>query len=165
MMAARHNVLREGLITGFIGATAVAVWFLIVDAVAGHPLHTPNVLGTALLDVFGPRGMEGVFAHVAIYTVFHYAAFALVGVLVAMIVHRAESQPAILALLLVLFVVIEMGFYGLTAILSNSGILGELAWYQIGAANLIAALLMGTYVYRLHPALRQEFAHALGGEE
>ncbi|MEJ7809628.1 MAG: hypothetical protein WKG32_04340 [Gemmatimonadaceae bacterium] len=164
-MAERHNVTREGLIAGFIGATAVAVWFLIVDTVAGQPLHTPAVLGAALLDVLGPRGMEGSIAHVAIYTIFHFLMFSAVGVVVALIVHRAEDQPAILALLLVLFVVIEMGFYGLTAILSNSGILGELAWYQIGLANLIAAALMGTYMYRRHPALRQEFAHALGGEE
>jgi len=39
-----------------------------------------------------------------------------------------------------------------------------LAWYQIAAGNVLAALLMGTYLYRTHPALRQEFAHAMEGE-
>ena len=43
-MAVQHrsNLLVEGAITGAIGATAVAVWFLIVDAVSGRPLYTPE---------------------------------------------------------------------------------------------------------------------------
>jgi hypothetical protein len=166
-MAGRQRVVREGVIAGLIGATAVAVWFLIVDSINGRPLYTPNRLGTALLDVFGPRGMEGMATHVVLYTIVHVFAFILVGMLVSLVVHRAEREPSILALFLVLFVVVELAFYGLTAILSDSGLLGDFAWYQVGVANLIAAFLMGTYMWRLHPALtangngraRERFAH------
>jgi len=161
-MVAR-SVIREGLIAGVIGAIAVAGWFLLVDLIAGRPMSTPDVLGTALLDVFGPRGSEGSFAHIVTYTIFHFGVFAVVGILISLVVHRAEEQPAILALGLVLFIIIEMGFYGLTAIVSNSGLLGTLAWYQVGAANLLAAVLMGYYMYKKHPLLRQEFQQALGG--
>jgi hypothetical protein len=39
-----HNFLREGIITGFIGATAIAIWFLIVDTISGRPFYTPILL-------------------------------------------------------------------------------------------------------------------------
>jgi hypothetical protein len=164
-MPYRHSVIREGLIAGVVGAGAVAVWFLILNGLTGRPLlYTPMVLGRGLFIILGPFGSENPTAHIVTYTVFHFAAFALVGILLSLIVHRAERQPSILALLLVLFVVTEMAFYGLTAILSDESVLGGMAWWEIGAANLLAALLMGAYMWRLHPALRQEFAHALGGE-
>ena len=36
-----HSIVREGVIAGFLGATAVAVWFFVVDLIAGHALvHT-----------------------------------------------------------------------------------------------------------------------------
>jgi hypothetical protein len=37
------QLLREGIITGFIGATAIAVWFLIVDTISGHPFLHPDL--------------------------------------------------------------------------------------------------------------------------
>ena len=44
MAERQHNFLREGALTGFIGATAIAVWFLIVDTVTGRPFYTPEFL-------------------------------------------------------------------------------------------------------------------------
>ena len=161
-----HNSWREGIIAGFIGATALAVWFFIVDMLAGHPLYTPTILGQGLFSVLGSTAGDPQMLHVAVYTVFHYGAFMLFGVLAAMAVHRSERQPSILALLLVGFVVLEMGFYGYTAILSSAGVLpGELAWYQVAIGNLLSAVTMGAYLYRLHPALGRNFARALADEQ
>jgi peptidoglycan/LPS O-acetylase OafA/YrhL len=92
----------------------------------------------------------------------HYVAFIAVGILAAGVVHRAETEPHVLALALVFFVVFELAFYGATALLSHTLLMRDLAWYQIGLANLIAALLMGTYLWRRHPALGAEFRAALG---
>src|SRR5216117_2820931 len=44
-----HPLLARGLITGLVGAVAVAVWFFVLDVVTGHPLRTPAALGSALL--------------------------------------------------------------------------------------------------------------------
>src|SRR5205823_1851736 len=41
------RILREGFIAGLIGAGAVALWFLIVDIIAGRPFFTPAMLGSA----------------------------------------------------------------------------------------------------------------------
>ena len=51
--AQEHSIVREGLIAGFLGATAVAVWFFVVDLIGGRPLFTPNALGEGLLSIFG----------------------------------------------------------------------------------------------------------------
>lgn len=159
------NTVREGLITGFIGATSIAIWFLIVDTVAGRPFYTPTVLGIGLLSVFGPRGDEGAVAQVIAYTIFHYGIFLSIGVLVSYVVHRAVQDDTVLAVALILFVALEVGFYGLVAVLSQSRQLGSLAWYQVLAGNLIAALTMGIYIWRTHPELRRELEHALVGDE
>ncbi len=164
-MLKRHSLLREGLIAGFLGATSVAIWFLIIDGFAGRPLYTPDVLGAGLLRVFGPPGDEGMFAHVVTYTIFHYTAFSFVGIVAVVIVHEAEHEASVLAGALILFVVFEVGSYGLIALLAQSQALGGSAWLQVGIANLLAAAVMGTYLWRTHPALKQEFVHALSGEE
>lgn len=157
--------VREGVIAGLLGATSIAIWFLIVDIVAGRPFYTPSVLGIGLLSVFGPRGDEGMVAQVIAYTIFHYGMFLGIGMLVSYIVHRAEKDDTVLAVALILFVALEVGFYGLVAVLSQSRQLGNLAWYQVLAGNLIAALSMGTYIWRTHPELRRELQHALVGDE
>jgi len=43
------RIAREGLVSGLLGAGAVAVWFLLYDVAAGVPLRTPALLGAALL--------------------------------------------------------------------------------------------------------------------
>jgi hypothetical protein len=129
-MAEGHNSIREGVIAGILGATAIAVWFLIVDVIAGHPLYTPDLLGRGLISILGkpPAMPDTMMTHVFAYTLFHYAAFALVGVLVAIVVHQSERTPAILAGFLIMFVMFEIGAYGLAGLLTESEF-GGLAWY------------------------------------
>ena len=156
-----HSIAREGVVAGFLGATAVAVWFFIVDLIGGRPLFTPNTLGVGLLSVFG-RSPEPEALNVIAYTVFHYAAFTLVGIIAVILVHAGERMPSVLAGSMILFVAIELGFYGLVALLQET-VLGNFAWYQILAGNLLAAALMGTYLWRSHPALKHRLVSALEG--
>jgi hypothetical protein len=116
--------------------------------------------------VFDRQAHTGIgFFPVAGYTLLHYALFVLAGIIVTLIIHRAEREPTILALLLILFVAFEVGFYGLVAVLSQFAAFGSLAWYQVMVGNLLAAVLMGNYLWRTHPALTQQFARALDGAE
>jgi hypothetical protein len=161
MRADTHSIVREGVISGFLGATAVAVWFFVVDLIAGHALYTPSVLGEGLLSVFG-RSPESQAVNIIAYTIFHYAAFTLVGIIAVILVHAGERTASVLAGSMILFVAIELGFYGLVALLQETT-LGNLAWYQILAGNLLAAGVMGTYLWRSHPALRSGIVSALDG--
>ena len=139
----------------------MAVWFFVVDMVGGRPLFTPQVLGQGPLSIFG-SSPEPAAVNVIAYTIFHYAAFILVGILAVFLVHTGERLPSVLAGSLILLVAIELGFYGLVALLQET-VLGNFAWYQILAGNLLAAALMGTYLWRAHPALRDGLVRALEG--
>ena len=44
-----HSIVAEGTDVGIIGGLAVAVWFLVLDTIAGHPLQTPSLLGQVVL--------------------------------------------------------------------------------------------------------------------
>ncbi len=161
----RHSIVRDGVVAGVLGATAVAVWFLGVDVVYAHAFATPAALGRGLLRLFGPPGMEGTMVFVIAYTVFHYAAFIGAGLLVSVIVYWAQSSPTVLAGAMMLFVAFEIGFYGLSSALQESPFLGALGWAQVALGNLIAAVVMGTYMWRTHPELKAELSYALGGQE
>lgn len=165
-MAERHNSIREGVYAGLIGATAIAVWFAIIDIAAGRPFNTPSILGAGLISILGkpPMMPDTVGFHVFFYTVFHYLAFILVGVIVAKIVHQSERTPAILAGFLIAFVAFELGAIGLTTLLTESR-LGGMAWYQIFIANLLAAGGMFWFMWHRHPGLRGDIDKALGGTD
>lgn len=165
-MAERHNTVMEGIYAGIIGATAIAVWFAIIDIVASHPFHTPDIMGAGLISVLGkpPMMPDTMLFRVFVYTVFHYVAFAIVGIVIASIVHQSARTPAILAGFLVAFVAFELGAIGLTALLTESR-LGGMAWYQIFLANLLAAALMFWFMWRRHPALRADIDRALTGTD
>jgi len=158
-----RGVLREGAATGLLGAAGVAAWFLVIDTVAGHPLFTPDALGRMLFAPLGAHPAPGGIhpGIVAGYTLFHCAVFVGVGLLAALLVRVAERQPVVLALFVVLFAIIEMGFYGLTAVLDTTGVLGGMAWWQVAGGNLVATALMGAYLWRRHPALAPEIDLAL----
>jgi hypothetical protein len=159
-MLERHAVVREGVVAGLLGAAGVAIWFLIVDTIGGRPFYTPSMLGAALLSVFGNPGSEGAVTHVIVYTLFHGAAFIAVGLVLAFFVHEAEREPEVLAALIILFILFELGVYIATALLAEFNEFGRLAWYQVAVGNAIATLAMGTYMWRRHPKLRTELAHA-----
>ena len=161
----RHTIVRDGVVAGLLGATAVAAWFLGVDIIYAHALATPEALGRGLLRLFGPAGMEGAMAFVVGYTIFHYVAFIAVGLLVSVIVHWAQTSPTVLAGAMLLFVAFEIGFYALSSALQEAPLLGALGWAQVAIGNLIAAAVMGGYMWRTHPELTAELNYALAGEE
>jgi len=165
-MAEGHNSTREGVYAGLIGATAIAVWFAIIDIASGSPFHTPNILGAGLVSILGkpPMMPDTVMFHVLIYTVFHYVAFILVGIIMAKIVHQSSRTPAVLAGFLIAFVAFELGAIGLTTLLTESS-LGGMAWYQIFIANLLAAAGMFWYMWRSHPELKGDIDRALTGTD
>lgn len=161
-MVKAQSVMREGITAGAIGAVTVAVWFFVVDLIAGRPLFTPAVLGEGVASVLGGPAFSAT-TNIAVYTVFHFVAFFALGILLSWIVHRAETEPHVLVIFMLLFIICELGFYGITAVLAETR-LKSLAWYQIAAGNVLAAVSMGWYLWRAHPALKAEMISAVEGE-
>ncbi len=155
------RVWKEGAVAGLLGAAGVAGWFLVVDFMAGSPLATPDLLGRSLLAVLGRGATYPLATNVFAYTLFHVAVFVAVGCIVSWIVAASARTPGVLAGLLIFFVMFEAGFYGLTLFLSRATGLAPLAWTHIGIANLLAAGLMGWYLWRRHPELVERVEGAL----
>lgn len=158
----RNSVIRTGVTAGIIGATVVAILFFVVDMVRGQPLAVPAGLGHLVLHGVGMGEEMSRPAKIIAYTIFHYAAFAVVGVAAAAVARRAESQPTILAGALVAFVMAEIGFTAMSFMLSQSRTLGVVTWYQVAAGNLLAAAAMGWYLWKQHPGLSAQARAALG---
>lgn len=151
-----HPVIRQGIIAGLIGAGVVAVWFLIVDSVAGRPLFTPGALGSAILrGASGVPGVEVSTTTVLGYSLIHLAAFLLFGMIVSGLVTQAEKFPPLVFGLLILFVVFETFFIFMVAML-GTWLMEELAWWSVLTGNLLAAVSMGWYMWTVHPLLREE---------
>jgi putative oxidoreductase len=155
-------LVREGVIAGIIGASVIAVWFFFVDLIAGQMLFTPTTLGRGMLSIFGPVPADQSPVFIVLgYTIFHYAAFVVLGLVAAMIVNLANREPGILLGFVVLFAAMEVGFYAFVGLLQQATPLGSLAWYNVMIGNLLAAAAMGMYLLRAHPVLREQFAHAI----
>jgi len=164
-MNGEHRILREGVVAGALGAAAVAVWFAILDAVSGRPFHTPLMLGASLATFFGGDGLGHPIPIVLGYTLVHFAAFIIAGLIASSVVNNAENEPSLLIGFVGLFIVFEVAWYGWAAILSRSPRFGNLAWYAVMAGNLVAAVSMGVYLWRAHPTLARRFNAAVAGEE
>src|SRR5437867_8834363 len=89
------DILLDGLFAGTIGALAVALWFLLLDAIAGRPLYTPALLGGVLLQGSSPVAWEVTIAPlpIAVYTAFHFVVFIAFGVLASYLMSLFEQFP------------------------------------------------------------------------
>ena len=165
--ATSRGAVREGMTTGLVGALAVALWFLIVDLLSGRALHTPALLGAVVSGAADPiAAATGAhrLAFAAFYSGVHLTAFTIVGIVAAALVQRAERAPSLLALLLLLFAAVEVAFTGFVAILEVQA-LGDIAWYQVAAGNVVAALSMGAFLLSRYPQVRLHFAHAFAAAD
>ena len=149
-----HSILTEGADVGIIGGLVVAVWFLILDTVAGMPLRTPSLLGQVVLFGDSTPDTQVIFGAVLVYTAFHFLVFALLGMALVSLVHWGTENPVVRYALLPLFLVFEVMFYGFIEVLSERT--NELFpfWTVVGA-NTLAALAMGAFLWLRHPAFRQ----------
>lgn len=149
-----HPLLARGLVTGLIGAAAVALWFFVLDAAAGRPFRTPGALGSVLLVGASGGGEPQVsFGVVATYTVVHVAAFAVAGIVFVAVAEQVARAPAILLLVAMAFIILEAVVVTVLA-LGAEWVLGTLGWWSIAVGNLLAVLSMGWYVWETHPVLR-----------
>jgi len=157
------RVLREGFVAGLIGAGAVALWFLIVDVIAGRPFFTPAMLGSAVFwGVRDPALVVIEYSRIIGYTMIHVSAFIIVGTVAAALAAEVEVAPPTLYLLVVTFAVVEFGFYIMLALLAQP-LLGALTWWNVAIGNAIAAYGMGYYLWRAHPKIKEALkVHPLG---
>ena len=150
-----HHVVREGLITGILGAGAVALWFLIIDSLSGRPFFTPAALGAAFIQGFtSVSDVQVSFMNVAGYTLLHFVVFIFIGMLAARVSADAERDPPVILALILVFVVLEAGSLGAIAAMA-AWLFETIPWWNFLVANVIAAVVMGAYLWNRHPLLQK----------
>lgn len=146
-------VLGEGVRAGLLGAAVVAGWFLVIDAVHGEPLRTPQVLAAAVLGV-----RDGALP-VLLYTLLHGAAFVAFGLGAAALIAGAEREPMFIFALVIVFTAFEVFFFA-ALVIGASWVLDELPAWEIFVGNLLAAGAMLAYFFHGHRALARRLATA-----
>jgi hypothetical protein len=147
------DVVREGIVAGLFGGAVVAVWFLLYDAVRLRPLHTPALLGAAILQgLRDPTLLIPRLDVVVGYSVFHFAVFGLFGIVIATCLYAAEREPRILLGLFILFLCFQVFFFGFLQAL-DVHLAGALPWWNVAIGNLLASVAMVTYFFLSHRSL------------
>jgi hypothetical protein len=159
----RRHDRHEGIRVGAIGATAAWVWVLVSDMHSRVPLSTPAFLGRALLSVDARGHLISAAAGVIAFTIAHYAMWIAVSSLLMAAIKRAARAPSILLGVVLLLILTQLLFVGITTILSQ-GHLGTSAWRDLLIGDAIAWVTVGWYVLRTHRELRGELARASEGD-
>ena len=149
------RLYQEGMIAGVIGAATVAVWFLLLDTAAGHPLYTPTVLGTAIFRhaaLASPETLSVSLEMVLMFTWIHVLVFAALGGVASRLLAMVERNPSWGFGLLLFAVVFEFGFVA-AALVFAAPVLRLIPWPSVLVANLLAAGAMSAYFWRRHPRL------------
>jgi hypothetical protein len=146
----RPSILREGVLVGLAGATAVALWFLLYDLAAGVPLRTPAILGAALFEgVRDPDAVTVTAGRVLKYTVAHGVAFVAFGALVAGLFALVDRDRRVLFGVFMLFCCFEVAFLFVVFVLFE-WVLRDMQPWTILAGNALAALVMLGLLFRWH---------------
>jgi hypothetical protein len=160
-MISRHP-LREGLIAGLLGATAIAVWTFAIDAISGRAGVTAALIGAWMFNVIGGSfGGRGFGVHVAAFTIGLYVGVIVLGVITSYVYNAAERKPSFLFGLVMLVLVLEMVLLTITALAAQSEMFGWRAWMYGLIGNVAGGFAMGRYLWRRHhPQAAWDWEHA-----
>ena len=139
-----HHLIADGVVGGVLAGLVVALWFLVVDSLAGRPFHTPAALAGALTrQPIGPP----TFRLVAAYTVVHFAVFALLGIAMAGAIAVLRTPPRLLFGVLFGLVAQELAFYA-GLLLSDASRVAIVPWPHVVAANVLSGFVLMGYLHR-----------------
>jgi hypothetical protein len=150
MHQSKARIIADGVMAGLLGGLIIAAWFLVFDAAHGHPLRTPALLAAALLHGSRtPVALTGTaWTLVGEYTLAHFAVFAVLGVIGALLIDGAERHPELFGTLLIFTIAFEVFFIALV-MLAGPAAAAAMPWWKIIAGNLMAtAGMLGFFLWR-----------------
>lgn len=154
-----RTVFAEGAVAGLIGYAAIVLFFVVVNLLAGLSIfYTAALFGSALFyELRDPASLQVAIAPVATYNMVHLLTFLVLGVLAAWTVSKMEKFP-LLWVPVLLAVVFVAAYVFMALFIFAEPLLGTVAWWQLGVSSVLAAVLMGAYLFQRHPRLRRELA-------
>lgn len=157
-----EDFLYDSFYSASIGASVVALFFLVIDAAQGRPFFTPSLMGAVMFRGADAASVNAVqLDMVAYYSMVHMAAFAGIGLVLAFLVREVRLHAKHPAQFFVLFFLIFEGAFLVTSRLLLPGVNEALGHFRIFLANLCAAGAMGVFLYQAHTDdAWQRFKHA-----
>ncbi len=156
-MESEKKLLVPGVVSGLIGATMVAIWFLLVDIAAGAPFRTPAMIGGALLGLEGLDTSPGL---IALFTVIHFLVFALVGWAAAWALSKLERSPDLLMGIVLGFILFNGVFFGSAAV-TGIDVVAQLGWIEVLVGNLLAGIVMVSFLHSAGITRRVQWSEVL----
>jgi len=153
-----NGTITRGAMAGFIGATALAFWFLVIDSARATPFYTPLFVARTLLGLDATPGGHPLL--LAMYTAFHFGVFILLGIAVAWVLEKAHIPPFMLLGLVLGFLLFDLIFYA-GVIVTGTNVVRELGWPAVLAGNLIAGTALMRYLYVTVPGERAHLRDVL----
>jgi hypothetical protein len=147
------EVVGDGVFAGLIGASAVALWFLVVDAALREPLFTPSLVASTLLRGVPASPDHGVdLTMVAAFTAIHSFLFIVFGIAASWLVDQFQHTPDLPLISIATFIALEGGFVIATKLFvpDLAAVIGH---GFIVAGNVLAAVGMAVYLrgWQRHP--------------
>lgn len=154
MQHSRARIIIDGAVAGLFGAMVVALWFLLFDLARGRALETPALLAAAILHgVRDPHMLQHGLLRLSVeYSVIHFSAFVIVGIIGALLLEAAETEPPFLISLPIFFGAFEVFFIAVVLFLGPA-VMAALTWWGIIVGNLLATAVMFLYFFTRHPNL------------
>jgi len=151
------GVIARGVAAGLVGATALALYFLVIDGIQGEPLRTPAFLANALL---GSQDIEMGLGPIIFYTLVHYGSFIAVGVTVSWLLSLVETASPILLGLVLGFALFDVVFFG-SVLVTGRNVVQELGWPEVLVGNLFAGIALMAVLHMLGATRRITWWEAL----
>jgi hypothetical protein len=142
--------MKRGVVAGLLAGGVVAVWFFVLDVLAGHPLLTPAALGSSLL--FARTTVEFSARTIVAYCVFHFALFVIGGLMYSWVADRLERRPSFGLFALLALILLEALTIAIVAGMAQWG-LGSFGVWSVTIGNVIAIAVMAGYLWATHPRL------------
>lgn len=156
-MERKATVWIPGAVAGLVGAGVLALWFLLVDVVAGEPFRTPAMIGGALM---GREELEVSGGLVVVFSLIHFLAFVIVGVFAAWAMAQLERAPNFLLGIALGFVLFTTVFYGSAAV-AGIDVVAQLGWVEVLVGNLLAGIAIVGLLHQAGVTRPIEWTHAL----
>ncbi len=157
MHHSRSRILGDGIIAGLLGGLVIAVWFWVFDTVNGHPLASPALLAATLLHgghTTVPMN-HAAWVMVAQYSVVHFAVFAVIGAIGALMFEAAERNPELFVPLFLFTAGFEVFFIALLMFLGPAAA-AAMPWWKVFSGNLMATAAMLTVFIWRQPVLAEK---------
>jgi hypothetical protein len=137
--------LLDGVVAGLIAGLVIVIWYVVFDAGAGRHIGS---FADVLACAFGRGGAIVMLGRV----VLHFAVFAVIGAIAALMIEAAEWQRPLLPAMFVLVPVFEI-FFIMVLMLIGPSSRESLPWWKFIMGDAMATSAMLAYFVERHPVL------------